>query len=100
MPALNVRGRAASTHAFILWTFRELVEIRLSLLEVRVAALLSLLAEVVEKRRVACQLLDAREPVGIGVEGGLQHAQRKGAHLEDAVGPRDGGLLELVEGHD
>src|SRR5687768_9054554 len=60
---------------------RVLREVGLPLLEERVLPLLRLLRQVVEQRRVAGELLQPREAVGVGVEGGLQEAQRRRALL-------------------
>src|SRR6202035_5855548 len=63
---------------------REPREVRGTLLQVGVAPLLGLLADVVEEGGVPGELLDARQPVGVGVEARLEQAQRHRAHLEDA----------------
>src|SRR5688500_10578079 len=80
----SVAGRAASSHVRALMRprargsreARELREVGLPLLEERLLPLLRLLRHVVEERRVAGELLDAGEAVGVGVEGGLEEAQR------------------------
>src|SRR4051794_13134948 len=69
----RVRGRAPATQRFIrLWPPRELGEIGFPLLAVRVAALLRFFAHVEEQVGVVGQLLDAGQPVLVGVEAGLQ----------------------------
>src|SRR6476660_3948947 len=78
-----------------LWPFRELGEVRLSLLHVRVAAFLRLFAHVVEKGRVTGQLLDARQAVVNRIEASLQHPKRERAQLEHAPAPRHRLLLEV-----
>src|SRR5581483_8892946 len=94
-------GRQRSDgHGGHLRALRKLGEVRLALLHVRVAPFLRLFAQVVEKRRVAGELLDPGQPVVRGVEAGLQQAQRERAQLEHAPAPPDGLLLELVERHD
>src|SRR6195256_3334407 len=75
------------------------VDARLALLQVGVAALLLLLVHVEEEGGVAGELLDARQAVGVGVEGRLEQSEGQRAHLEDAPAPGDGLLLEAVEGH-
>src|SRR6202162_1027387 len=79
---------------------RELREIRLPLLHVRVAPLLGLLAHVIEEGRVTGELLDSGQAVAVGVEPGLEQSQRERAHLEHAVADRDGLLLEALERDD
>src|SRR5690606_17840895 len=51
----------------------ELGEVGFPLVEKRMVPFLRLVGEVVEQGGVAGQLLDAREPVGVRVEGGLQY---------------------------
>src|SRR5919106_2661026 len=98
---VRVRGRAASIHTFIrLGPAWELIEARSALLDVCVAPLLSLFAHVIKECRVSGELLDSGESVGVGVERGLQEADRERTLLEDPPGPRDGLCLEPVEGHD
>src|SRR5438876_3989624 len=53
-------------------TTGEAREIRFALLDVGVAAFLPLLGHVKEHRRVACELLQAGEPVRVCIEGTLQ----------------------------
>src|SRR6059036_3495737 len=78
----SVRGRAATSHIRNgtlpparrtgapdnSGPARKAREVRLALLDVGVAALLALLRHVEEHRGVAGELLDAGEPVGVGVE--------------------------------
>src|SRR5919109_3233230 len=66
MAAGSVRGRAAMSQirtAPALRSPRELREVGAALLDVRVAALLGLVAHVEQQRGVAGELLDAGEPV-------------------------------------
>src|SRR5439155_1453511 len=110
-PAPSVLGRAASQKSPAMPGFPmpgsmlglgppgEGVEARLALLQVGVAALLRLLVHVGEEGGVAGELLDARQAVGVGVEGCLEQPDGERAHLEDAPAPGDGLLLEAVEGH-
>src|SRR5437763_12272584 len=79
---------------------RELGEVRPALLEVGVAALLGLLRHVEEEVRVMGQLLEAGEPVLVGVEAGLQQPEREGGHAEHLPAPPDGFGLELGQRHD
>src|SRR2546421_11201754 len=102
-PAPSVLGRAASTKTCPgdpSGAPGEGVEARRAFLEVGVAPLLGLLVHVIEKGGVPGELLDAGEPVGVGVEGGLEEADGQRAHLEDAPGPGDRLLLEALERHD
>src|SRR5262245_37876644 len=78
----------------------ELREVRLALLHERVLALLRLVGQVVEQRRVASELLETGQAVGVGVEGGLQEAERGRALLEDLAGPLDRLVLEPRERDD
>src|SRR3981081_3014083 len=99
--AASVAGRAASHQTRAgLGPPGEAGEVRPALLDVRVTALLRLLAQVVQQRRVAGELLDAGQAVVGGVHAGLEHAQRQGAVLEHPARPGDGLLLEAVEWHD
>lgn len=59
----------------------ELRKIRIALFEKRVFALFGLLAEVIQQRGVASELLDARLTVELGVERRFEHAQGNGALL-------------------
>src|SRR5919201_489916 len=93
-------GRVSAAVAIGLGALGELREVRLSLLHVRVAAYLRLFAHVVEERRVAGQLLDARQPVVRGVHACLDHAQRERAELEHLAAPRDRLLLQVGDRHD
>src|SRR5882672_5756117 len=72
----SVRGRAPATHLFTgaSRALRELAEVRLALADVGVAPFLCFLGLVVEQRGVACELLDAREPVVGRVHRRLDHA--------------------------
>src|SRR5581483_2402944 len=74
-------------------------EVGPALLEVRVAALLRLLAHVIEERRVPGELLEAGEAVGVRVERRLEAAERERAVLEHAPAPGDGLVLEPLERH-
>src|SRR5687767_6315322 len=76
---------------------REAGEVRRPLLQEGVLALLRLVREVVEQRRVAGELLNARQAISIRVEGRLQEPEGKGAHLEDLTAPSYRLLLELLE---
>src|SRR5579884_1147405 len=78
---------------------REAREIGPALLKVRVTALLRLLAHVEEQVRVVSQLLDARQAILVGVEAGLEHAQREGGEGEHLAAPQDGLLLQTLERH-
>src|SRR3954468_2376225 len=80
--------------------FRELREVGLALGLVRLAAFLRLVAGVEEEVGVVRELLDAAEPVLLGVEAGLQEPEREGGELEHLPAPLHGLLLELVERHD
>src|SRR5215471_2073087 len=97
----SVAGRAAihQTSA-ALGALGELGEVGLALLDVGVTALLRLLAQVVEQRGVAGQLLDAGQAVVRGVHPGLEHAQGERAVLEHLPRPRDGLLLQALQRHD
>src|SRR5205807_6320572 len=79
---------------------REPVELGTALLEVRLLALLRLLAHVVEEGRVSGELLDTRKTVVGGVERRLQHAQRERAVVQHALAPRHRLDLELLEWDD
>src|SRR5947209_1197487 len=110
--AARVAGRTADHHTLValgavsvaaataLRALRELGEIGLSLLDVRVATLLRLVAHVIEERRVAGELLDAGEPVVGGVHAGFDHAQSERAQLEHAAAPGHRLLLEVRERYD
>src|ERR1700719_2287173 len=93
-------GLSAVVATIGLRALREFAEVGLALLHVRVAALLRLFAEVVEKGRVAGELLDAGETVIGRVQPRLQHSQRERAELVHATAPLDRRLLERREGHD
>src|SRR5215472_5038723 len=72
----SVAGRAASHQTRPgLGPLREAGEVGLALLDVGVTPLLCLLAQVVEKRGVAGELLDAGQAVVGRVHPGLEHAQ-------------------------
>src|SRR4051794_9659210 len=78
----SVRGRAPATHLFIAscsWAVREPLELRATLLEVRLLALLCFFGHVVEERRVAGELLDPGEAVVGRVARRLDHPQRERA---------------------
>src|SRR5690242_18296426 len=79
---------------------REPVELGTTLLEVRLLALLRLLAHVIEERRVSGELLDAGEAVVGGVQRRLQHAQGERAVLQHPLAPGHGLDLELLERDD
>src|SRR4051794_10008292 len=97
----SVRGRDASSHSRrVLGALRELSEVGLALLLVGVTALLRLSGFVEEEVRVVGELLDPCDPVLVGVEAGLQQAQREGRLLEHLAAPLDGLLLELLERDD
>src|SRR5690348_11213456 len=91
--AASVAGRTADHQT--LRALRELAEVGLALLDVSITALLRLFAHVVEERRVARELLDAREPVVRRIHSRLDHAQRKRAQLEHAPAPGHGLLLQV-----
>src|SRR5438270_5236786 len=112
--AARVAGRAAShqTRAGVragristtctrgvLGTLGELREVRLVLVDVGVATLLRLLAQVVEERGVAGQLLDARQPIVGGVQAGLDHAEGERTVREHLPTPGDGLPLEVGQRH-
>src|SRR5438067_1019598 len=98
--AASVAGRAASHQMRPgLRALREPGEVRLALVDVGVAALLRLLAHVVEERGITGQLLDARQPVVGGVHAALDHAQRQRAVLEHAAAPLHGLPLQVGQGH-
>src|SRR5260370_19927028 len=78
----------------------KLRKIWFAFLHVRVAAFLRLFAHVVEKSRVARELLDSGQPVIGSVEARLEEAQGKRAELEHAAAPGHRLLLERGEGHD
>src|SRR6185436_41410 len=106
MAAGSVRGRAAMSQmrtpatSLRLRPPRELREVGPALLDVRVAALLGLVAHVEEQRRVARELLHAGEAVLGRVEGRLEHPQRERRQREHLAAPLDGLLLEALEWHD
>src|SRR5207245_9184033 len=79
---------------------RKLREVRLPRLDEGVPALLRLVGQVVQQRRVAGQLLDAGQAVRVGVEGRLEEAQRSRALLEDLARPLDRLVFETIERHD
>src|SRR5260370_13924990 len=93
----GVRAGAVATTS---GSLRELREVRFPFLHVRVAAFLRLFAHVVEKGRVARQLLDAGQPVIGSVEARFEQGQGRRAELEHAAAPGDRLLLERGEGHD
>src|SRR3954452_14899621 len=106
----NVRGRAANSQSFTgvktgarscrsrsPW---ELDELRTPLLPVRVAALLRLLGSVEEQVRVVRELLDARQPVLVGVETRLDQPERERGEAEHLAAPLHRFLLELLERDD
>src|SRR5215204_4989279 len=99
----SVRGRAAVAHSrsgLVLRALGELAEVGLALLLVGVTALLCLFGAVEEEVRVVGELLDAGDAVLVGVEAGLQEAQRERRQLEHLAAPLDGLLLEPLERHD
>ena len=78
---------------------RELAEIGRPLFQEGIAPLLAFRRHVEERGGIARQFLDAGQPVGVGIEGGLQHAQRGGRELQHLPAPvhRDG--LQLGQRH-
>src|SRR6185503_10117944 len=85
----NVGVRAATSQArAALRELRELAEVRLSLLDESIAAFLGLIADVVQERRVAAELCETRQPIGIGVERRLQQAERERTSFQQLLGPR------------
>src|SRR5438270_13951142 len=96
--AASVAGRAASHQ--MLRASGEPAELGLALLDVGVTPLLGLLAEVVEQRGVARQLLDAGQPVVGGVHARLDHPERQRAVPEHLAGPAHGLLLQALQRHD
>src|SRR3954470_24689547 len=100
----SVRGRAATAHRRRAPTrsgpLRELAEVGLALLAVRVASLLRLLRCIEEEVGVVRELLDAGQAVLGGVEAGLQQPQREGGELQHLATPLHGLLLEPLERHD
>src|SRR6059036_1208713 len=98
----SVRGRAATSQSLSgvrSGALRELGEVGLALLLVRVTSLLGLLRHVEEEVRVVCQLLDAAQAVLGGVEAGLQQPQREGRQLKHLAAPLHRLLLEPLERH-
>src|SRR4051812_3105396 len=103
MAAGSVRGRAATNQSFSgegLGPLRELAEVGLALLLVGVTALLRLLRLVEEEVRVVGELLDAGDPVLVGVERGLQEPQRERGLLEHLATPLHSLHLEVLERDD
>src|ERR671913_1718330 len=98
----RVRGRAPRTQRFTAgegtgrpsWPTGEPGEVRGPLLDVRVAALLALLAHVEEEVGVVGQLLDAGQAVLVGVEAGLEQAQGEGRQRQHLPAPLDRLLLQ------
>ena len=78
---------------------RELVEIRVALLEEGIFTLLSLLHEVIHQCGIAGKLHDAMLAVEFGVESTLDHADGERRALDDVVTPFERRLLQLVERH-
>lgn len=76
----------------------QLPELGFSLLEEGVLALLALLGEVEEPRRVASELHDARLSILVGVEGRLQARYRRRAVLDYSSAPLHG-LLHMSFSH-
>src|SRR5205807_4727369 len=79
---------------------RKTGEVRRAFLLVGVAALLALLAAVEQQVGVVRELLDARQAVLGGVEGGLQQAQRERRQREHLPAPADRLRLQALERHD
>src|SRR6202165_501962 len=79
------RGVSVGAVATMSGSLGKLRKVGFSLLHVRIAAFLRLFAHVVEKGRVACKLLDAREPIVPGAEARLEHAQPQRAAREHAA---------------
>src|SRR5262249_20869411 len=77
----------------------ETCKVWFALLDVGVTALLGLLAQVVEERRVPGQLLDAGQTVVRRVHPRLDHAQGQGAVLEHLARPGHGLFFEPLQGH-
>src|SRR4051812_5087999 len=78
----------------------ELGEVGLALLDVGVTPLLGLLGHVEEEVGVVGQLLDARQAVLVGVEAGLEQAQREGREGQHLPAPAHGLLLEPLQRDD
>src|SRR4051794_11521350 len=99
MAAGSVRGRAATNQRRRAPTssgaLRELAEVGLALLAVRVASLLRLLRCVEEEVRVVRQQLDPGEAVLGGVEARLEEPQGEGGELQHLATPLDRLLLQL-----
>src|SRR5690606_37604842 len=111
----SVAGRAAMSHIFrapgrsacgrsdgptpnpALREAWELGEIGLPLLKECVPSFFGFVGHVEQQRRVAGQLLQARQPVGVRVEGGLQEPDSRRAHLQNLLGPLDGLFLQLLQ---
>jgi hypothetical protein len=70
------------------------------LLEERRRPLVRLVGRVVEAGRVAGELLEPGQPVRRDEEGGLEEADRRGAHVQDLLAHCDALGLEVGERHD
>src|ERR1043166_5778936 len=79
---------------------RELLVVRLPLLDVRVPTLLRLFAEVIEERRVAAEVEEADLAVAVGVHRSLQEAQRHRREREHLAAPLERLRLELGQRND
>src|SRR5689334_15342108 len=101
----SVRGRAAISQMRnglmgASRALRELREVGLALGLVRLAAFLRLVAGVEEEVGVVRELLDAAEPVLLGVEAGLQEPEGERGELEHLAAPLHGLGFELLQRHD
>src|SRR4051812_27445186 len=75
----------------------ELLEVGLPLLEERFLPFLAFGRHVVEQRRASGELLQPGLAIAVGVERGLQEADRGGAVLQHLAAPLDGLRLQLLE---
>src|SRR5689334_3993495 len=100
----RVRGRAAISQILIgrppSRPPRELSEVRLAPLLESLPPLAGLLAAVEEQIGVVGKLLDSGVAVLVGVEAGLDEAQREGGEREHLATPGDGLPLEVGQRHD
>src|SRR5581483_3182580 len=94
------RWRAARSSGHSSGQALELAEVRLALLEIGVPALLAFLREVIEQRRIAGELLQARLTIAIGIERGLEATQRNGAIGEHLATPLHRLGFEPLVGND
>src|SRR3954469_1709155 len=97
----SVRGRAAISQMCSglkdSGPLGELREVGLAALLVGLAPLLRLLGGVEEEVGVVRELLDAAQPVLVGMEARLQQSQRERREREHLPAPRHGLVLEPVE---